>query len=115
MADSTSAWSDVCADSPPPAQPGLMWHAVTSDPIFVLLPEDHPLATRSEVDLAELSDVEWATAPGDDCFTDCFVAACARSGFVPRTFYEADASSCIDLVASGNAVTLSRPPAAFPG
>lgn len=105
----------LCADSPPPAQHGLVWHAVTLDPVFVLLPRDHDLASRSEIDLAELADEDWAAIPGAGCFTDCFAAACARAGFTPRTLYEADAASCVDLVASGHAVALCQATRALPG
>ncbi len=105
----------TCGDAVPPAQPGLTWHTVTSDPVFVLLAADHELASRREIDLSELADVDWATAPVDGCFTECFVAACARAGFVPRTFYEADSSSCIDLVASRTAICLSQATRILPG
>lgn len=105
----------VCADAPPPVQPGLIWHTVTSDPVFVLLPEDHALAGRTEIDLAELSGEDWAATPGDGCFTDCFVAACARAGFTPGAIYEADAASCLDLVESGLAVALCQATRDLPG
>ncbi len=105
----------VCGDAPQPVQPGLIWHTVTSDPIFVLLGENHAMAGRDEIDLAELAEAEWATAPGDGCFMECFVSACARAGFVPRTFYEADASSCVDLAASGMVVSLTQGTRTLPG
>jgi len=105
----------VCADAPPPTQHGLTWHTVTSDPVFVLLPETHALAGRSEVDLAELADEQWTALPVDGCFTDCFAAACARAGFTPRSLYEADAASCIDLVESGLAVALCQATRDQPG
>ncbi|MBC7633957.1 LysR family transcriptional regulator [Aeromicrobium sp.] len=105
----------VCADSPPPVQPGLVWHAVTSDPVFVLLPDTHDLASRAEISLAELSGESWVGTPGDSCFTDCFVTACARAGFTPGAIYEADAASCIDLVETGNAVALCHATRKVPG
>ncbi len=105
----------MCGDAAPPAQPGLTWHTVTTDPVFVLLAADHELASRDEIDLSELAGVEWATAPVGGCFTECFVTACARAGFVPHTFYEADSSSCVDLVASGAAVSLSQASRSLPG
>ena len=46
--------------------------------------------------------------PGDGCFGDCFAAACARAGFTPRTMYEMDVGSCIDLVQAGHAVGLCQ-------
>ncbi|MFC5677011.1 LysR family transcriptional regulator [Aeromicrobium endophyticum] len=105
----------VCADAPPPAQHGLSWHVVTSDPVFVLLPEQHRLASCAEVDLSELAHEDWAAIPVDGCFTGCFAAACARAGFTPRTLYEADAASCIDRVASDHAVALCQATRDLPG
>ncbi len=105
----------VCADAPPPTQHGLTWHTITSDPVFVLLPEDHRLAGKSEIALSDLADEDWAALPADGCFPDCFAAACARSGFTPRSIFEADAASCIDLVASGHAVALCQATRELPG
>ncbi|NRQ49290.1 LysR family transcriptional regulator [Aeromicrobium stalagmiti] len=105
----------VCADAPPPSQHGLTWHEVTSDPVFVLLPRTHPLADKPEIDLAQLADEDWAAMPIDGCFPSCFAAACARAGFTPRTIYQADAVSCIDLVESGHAVALCQATRELPG
>ncbi|MGC7101940.1 LysR family transcriptional regulator [Amycolatopsis lurida] len=99
----------VCGDAQPPAQPGLHWRTLATDPVFVLLSDDHPLAGAQEVDLADLADAHWAATPGDGCFGDCFAAACARAGFSPRSLYETDVTSCIDLVESGDAVVLCQP------
>lgn len=105
----------LCADAPPPDRHGLIWHTVTSDPVFVLLPGGHPLADREEIALAELADEDWAAIPADGCFTGCFAAACARAGFTPRSLYEADAASCVDLVRSGHAVALCQATRRLPG
>ncbi|GLZ41065.1 LysR family transcriptional regulator [Actinokineospora sp. NBRC 105648] len=99
----------VCGDAPPPSQPGLIWRTVATDPVFVLLSTQHPLAGRDAVDLSDLAGVQWGATPGDGCFADCFAAACARAGFTPRTLYETDVVSCIDLVESGDAVVLCQP------
>ncbi|GAA3462861.1 LysR family transcriptional regulator [Saccharothrix longispora] len=99
----------VCGDAPPPSEHGLTWNVVAVDPVFVLLPEDHPLTSRDEVELGALKDVQWAVTPGDGCFGDCFVAACSRAGFTPRTMYEVDIGSCIDLASAGDAVALCQP------
>ncbi|MFI6027367.1 LysR family transcriptional regulator [Amycolatopsis magusensis] len=99
----------VCGDAPPPVQPGLVWRTLATDPVFVLLSEDHPLAAAPAVDLADLAEANWGATPGDGCFGDCFAAACARAGFAPRSLYETDVNSCIDLVESGDAVALCQP------
>ncbi|MBN6039218.1 LysR family transcriptional regulator [Amycolatopsis sp. 195334CR] len=99
----------VCGDAQPPAQPGLDWRTLATDPVFVLLSDDHPLAGAQAVELADLAGENWGATPGDGCFGDCFAAACARAGFAPRSLYETDVTSCIDLVESGDAVVLCQP------
>lgn len=98
----------ACGDSLPTGEPGLAWRAVSVDPVFVMLPETHPLAVQPEIALADLAGEQWAVARGDGCFGDCFVAACMRAGFTPRTIYEADSRGCLDLVDSGEAVGLCQ-------
>ncbi|MGH3860823.1 LysR substrate-binding domain-containing protein [Actinokineospora sp.] len=99
----------VCGDAPPPSRPGLLWRTLATDPVFVMLAEDHPLADRPVVDLKDLAGTHWGATPGDGCFGDCFAAACARAGFTPKTLYETDVASCVDLVESGDAVVLCQP------
>jgi DNA-binding transcriptional LysR family regulator len=104
----------VCGNATPPTDHELAWHVIAVDAVFVLLPENHPLATADEVDLADLADATWAATPGKSCFRECFVAACARAGFSPRNVYEGDVRTCIELVEAGDAVALCqssfRPP-----
>ncbi|MFF5078139.1 LysR family transcriptional regulator [Actinoplanes sp. NPDC000266] len=87
---------------------GLSWRALCVDPVWVLVDENHPAATREEVSLSELSAEQWVSAPGDGCFNECFAAACARAGFAPRFPYELDAGAVFDLVTSGRAVALCQ-------
>jgi DNA-binding transcriptional LysR family regulator len=98
----------VCGDSVPGSGDGLTWRPVCVDPVCVLVSADHPLAGRAEAELAELSHEQWANAPGDGCFDDCFAAACARAGFTPRHVFETDVSGCVDLVVTGAAVVLCQ-------
>jgi len=98
----------ACGDSVPSGEAGMAWRAVSVDPVFVMLPATHGLAARPEIALADLAGEQWAVARGDGCFGDCFVAACARAGFTPRTIYEADSRGCLDLVDSGEAVGLCQ-------
>ncbi|WP_375001047.1 LysR family transcriptional regulator [Aeromicrobium sp. CTD01-1L150] len=105
----------LCSGSPAPRETGLTWRTFSVDPVFVLLPQDHPLAGRQEVALHELADADWAATPGDGCFHECFAAACAREEFTPKSLYVADAASCIDLVESGTAVALCQAARMVPG
>jgi DNA-binding transcriptional LysR family regulator len=99
----------VCGDAAPPADFGLVWQTVAVDAVCVLMPEDHPAAKGSDVDLAELASELWVAAPGDGCFGDCFAASCSRAGFTPRRVLETDARGCIDMVESGSALGLCQP------
>ncbi|MBD0693744.1 hypothetical protein BG452_13905 [Streptomyces sp. CBMA123] len=90
----------------------LEWREIATDPVFVLLAEEHPLAGEPEVELGQLAGERWALPPGESCFGECFAAACVRAGFLPRSVYEADAASCLHLVRSNRAAALCR--ATFP-
>ncbi|MFI2032742.1 LysR family transcriptional regulator [Streptomyces buecherae] len=98
----------ACGQSTPPEPDRLAWRQFAVDPIFVMLSTDHPLAARSEVELADLADEAWAVVPGDGCFGECFNAACARAGFRPRRLYETDIASCVYLAEVGRAAGLCR-------
>jgi DNA-binding transcriptional LysR family regulator len=98
----------ACDPSIPSPGAGLVWQPVCVDAVWVLVGEDHRLAGRAEVALGELAGEQWAVAPGDGCFNDCFAAACARAGFAPRALYEMDVGGCVDLVAAGAAVVLCQ-------
>jgi DNA-binding transcriptional LysR family regulator len=98
----------ACGDAAPATDSGLAWRTVASDPVFLLLPEGHPMAERDEVDLAELADNQWTAAPGDGCFSACFAAACSRAGFTPKVLYETDVRGAVDLIESGDAVGLCQ-------
>jgi DNA-binding transcriptional LysR family regulator len=98
----------ACGESTPAAVYGLTWRAVCVDAVCILISEQHPLAGQPEVELAALADEQWANAPGDGCFSDCFATACARAGFTPRQVFETDVSACADLVVTGAAVVLCQ-------
>lgn len=98
----------LCGNERPVAEDALIWREVAVDPVFVLLSEEHPLATAPEVKLSDFADQAWVAGAGDGCFGDCFIAACADAGFTPRKLYEADVLTCFELVSSGDAVGLCQ-------
>jgi DNA-binding transcriptional LysR family regulator len=74
-----------------------------TDRRFVVMREDHPLAGRPAVDLAELAEANWVM----ESFRDRFVAACTNLGFAPRVVATVDDALAIQaLVASGLGVSL---------
>lgn len=99
----------VCGNAPPPVGRDVVWRSLAIDPVFVLLPEDHPLAGCDEIRLADLADARWGATPGDGCFGECFARACAENGFTPKPMYEVDVTGCVDLALGGKAVVLCQP------
>lgn len=78
-------------------------------PVAAVVPDDHRLARRRAVDLAELADDPFVglakrTFPGRNEF---ICETCQRVGFTPRFVANADSlSSMLGLVAAGRGVTL---------
>lgn len=100
----------VVTDYPPglPASRVLRRHLLLEDELCVLVPGDHPVASRppdERVPLSLLADDVWAEDnPGSERL---LVAAAGRAGFEPRLEMEAgDLAGKAALVASGQAVAL---------
>jgi DNA-binding transcriptional LysR family regulator len=98
-----------CGERSVPADLDLDVRTVAVEPVCVMLAEGHPAVGLAEVPLSLLADEHWAWLPGDGCLHECFVAACVRAGFTPRTGYEGDAATCIEMSRTGRAVTLCLP------
>ena len=80
---------------------------IAVEPVFVAMSQEHPLAGRKEVDLAELANESWALTPPDGAgWPDCFYTACQQAGFTPRVPYTvADALPIREMVATRRAIT----------
>jgi DNA-binding transcriptional LysR family regulator len=77
------------------------------DPLYLVLPEHHPLARKRGVRLADLADEPWIGGePNCEC-TRMITNACMRSGFDPRIAFETDDYSAVQgFVAAGVGVSL---------
>ncbi|MDQ3402350.1 MAG: LysR family transcriptional regulator [Actinomycetota bacterium] len=89
--------------------PTLSLEHLVSEPIVVVLPEDHPLAEQSRIrpeDLADEPFVLWPRPLGADFF-DIVIGYCRGHGFSPRVVAEgADIETQLGLVAGGIGVSL---------
>jgi DNA-binding transcriptional LysR family regulator len=88
---------------------GLEIEHLMDDHMWVLLPGDHPLATRHSVGLDELRDEGWMLAclTGTCADSNIVLRACRDAGFQPRIAYTSDDYFAIQgLVASGMGVAL---------
>jgi DNA-binding transcriptional LysR family regulator len=104
-----------CGEHGLPTDPDLFVRKVAVEPVCVMVQDSHPAAELTEVPLALLSDMHWAWLPGDGCLYECFVAACMREGFTPKTGYESDSATCVELSRTGRAATLCLPTRRAPG
>ncbi|MFD3441832.1 LysR substrate-binding domain-containing protein [Streptomyces sp. NPDC058685] len=92
----------------PPLVEGLEARTLVSEPVCAVLPEDHPLAGRSQLTLGELADERWVLSPRSSwepwhrAFDDSFRTA----GFTPDVVQrDASVQNLLGLVAAGVGVT----------
>ncbi|WP_432542511.1 LysR family transcriptional regulator [Kineococcus sp. SYSU DK002] len=100
----------VTVDHPAgPRRDDARYHRVEllTDVMDVLLPADHPLAGRAEVELGELAREVWVAAAADDACTQITTGACAAAGFAPDVrHHTAEHDALAALVAAGAGVAL---------
>jgi DNA-binding transcriptional LysR family regulator len=94
--------------SRPPLVDDLATEVVLSEPVAAVLPEDHPLAGRDELTLAELADEPWVLTPRASWppwhrkYDEDF----ARAGYRPRVVQRGTTpQGLLALVAAGVGVT----------
>jgi DNA-binding transcriptional LysR family regulator len=77
------------------------------DPMSVVLPEDHPLASKAKVRLKDLSEESWVQTTSS-CPCGVIVAdQCRAAGFEPRVAFESDDYLTVQgLVAAGVGVAM---------
>jgi len=78
------------------------------DPMYAVLPRDHPLAAKPRIRLEELRDDSWIAGSARGCpDTMILVRACNTAGFEPRIAFHSDDYLAIQgFVASGVGVSL---------
>jgi DNA-binding transcriptional LysR family regulator len=86
---------------------GVQHHHLLEDPMYLVLPPDHPLARKRGVRLADLADEPWiGGAPDCEC-NRMISQACLRFGFDPRIAFETDDYTAVQgFVAAGVGVSL---------
>ena len=78
-----------------------------SDPMFLVLPNDHPLAHKRNVRLADLADDPWIAGTSDCECNRLINRACAIAGFEPRFAFQTDDYTAMQgFVAAGVGVSL---------
>jgi DNA-binding transcriptional LysR family regulator len=113
----TSPDIDLVVEAPgTPLRPGYKRTDLHDDPFVVVLRRDHPLATRSRLELTDLRGERWVS---NDAIRGVahriVVAACAAAGFTPRFSVQAqDQHTAMAFVAAGVGITVIPRLAATP-
>jgi DNA-binding transcriptional LysR family regulator len=94
---------------PPLQAPGIEIEIVGAEPLRAVLPDDHPLAGREAIELAELAGEPFVLFPrsiGPGLY-DQVVALCRSAGFSPHVAYESAATTTmVSMVEAGVGVSL---------
>ena len=61
-----------------------------TEALYVAMPENHPLATRTKVDMKDLADEPWLSGSTPSSCSLILRSACLDAGFEPRIAFESD-------------------------
>ncbi|WP_274561587.1 LysR family transcriptional regulator [Streptomyces spiramyceticus] len=108
---------DLCLTSPVPDAPDLVARRLDEQRLRLVVPDDHRLATRKRVRLAEAADETFVTLEPGYGLRRITDDLCAEAGFKPKVAFEGEEAETLrGLVAAGLGVALLPPPAvARPG
>lgn len=108
---------DLCLTSPVPDAPDLVARRLDEQKLRLVVPADHPLASRKRVRLAEAADETFVTLEPGYGLRRITDDLCKEAGFRPRVAFEGEEAETLrGLVAAGLGVALLPPPAvARPG
>ena len=82
---------DIGTSFEPDAKDGIDRIHLLSDPMYVALPRDHPLASKRRLRLEDLAEENWILGTTGSCpDTSIFLRACQLAGFEPRIAFNSD-------------------------
>jgi DNA-binding transcriptional LysR family regulator len=86
---------------------GLHTVPLLEDPLHLAIPENHRLARRGAITLADLRDQDWVQTSATSPCARYVVRSCVTAGFEPRVTFESDDYETVQgLVAAGVGVAL---------
>jgi DNA-binding transcriptional LysR family regulator len=87
---------------------GIELHHLVDDPMYLALPQGHPVARKPRVQLTDLADETWIQ--DSDARSPCgrlHLAACVAAGFEPRIGFQSDDYNVVQgLIAAGVGISL---------
>ena len=78
------------AATPPASDTRFAQHPLLDDPLDLVVPSDHPLATRRDVTLADAADEPWIVGRPGSTYHHLVLTACMAAGFTPNIAHYAD-------------------------
>ncbi|MEU9790427.1 LysR family transcriptional regulator [Streptomyces sparsogenes] len=103
---------DLCLTSPVPDAPDLVARRLDEQRLRLVVPDDHRLAGRKRIRLAEAASELFVTLEPGFGLRRITDALCAEAGFKPRIAFEGEEAETLrGLVAAGLGVALLPPPA----
>ncbi|GAA1679481.1 LysR family transcriptional regulator [Streptomyces yatensis] len=103
---------DLCLTSPVPDAPDLVARRLDEQRLRLVVPDDHRLAGRRRIRLAEAASELFVTLEPGYGLRRITDALCAEAGFTPRIAFEGEEAETLrGLVAAGLGVALLPPPA----
>ncbi|MEE1756202.1 LysR family transcriptional regulator [Streptomyces sp. SP18CS02] len=103
---------DLCLTSPVPDAPDLVARRLDEQRLRLVVPDDHRLAGRKRVRLAEAADETFVTLEPGYGLRRITDDLCTEAGFTPRVAFEGEEAETLrGLVAAGLGVALLPPPA----
>jgi DNA-binding transcriptional LysR family regulator len=100
---------DLAFLRPPVRSPEIDVRVLRREPLIAVLPEQHPLASRAKVKLADLRDEPFISYPSHSrsVVYEAVLEACQQSGFAPAHVQEVgETSTLVSFVAAGLGVAL---------
>ncbi len=80
----------VTADSPPLDDLRFDQQFLVDDPLDLVVPANHRLASRRRVTLADAADEPWVVGTPGGAYHQLTVTACVAAGFTPNIAHQAD-------------------------
>ncbi len=80
---------------------------ILTEPLYAVLPKDHPRAGAKAIALRDLRAESFVMLRDGHCFRDLSISACSRARMAPQIAFESDQfSSVLGLVAAGIGVSI---------
>lgn len=76
------------------------------DPLYVFLPQDHPMADRERISLSDLRDEFFLLGGDGELSYELGLAACREAGFEPRVLFRGAGPQQINIMSQGLGVSL---------